>query len=52
MRQVHRKVHELRHGPIEGSGGGTQIDRPPGSPSFVKHFVDELKEQFIGAKKK
>ena len=52
VRQVHKKVHELRHGPIEGEGGGTKIDRPAGSPGFVQHFVDELKEQFMGAKKR
>lgn len=42
----------MKHGPTERFEGGTQIDKPPGGPSFMKHFVDELKEGFMGAKKK
>ncbi|KAI9731427.1 MAG: hypothetical protein M1818_007817 [Claussenomyces sp. TS43310] len=51
VRSVHKKVHELRHGKDPAEMGGTSIDNPAGGPDakkFIRHFVEEVKEQFRG----
>ena len=54
VRKVHKKVHEIRHGKDPADMGGTNIDSPDGSQSnrFLKHYMDELKNQFRGIDKK
>ncbi|TVY71229.1 hypothetical protein LSUE1_G006762 [Lachnellula suecica] len=54
VRVIHKKVHELRHGKDPAEMGGTNIDHPGGSEiqRFAKHFRDEVKEQFWGARRK
>jgi hypothetical protein len=53
VRKVHKKVHEIQRGeklvdPSEARGG-TNIDRPRPDPRrFLKHYMDELKDQFRG----
>ncbi|KAI9052434.1 hypothetical protein LZ554_003780 [Drepanopeziza brunnea f. sp. 'monogermtubi'] len=59
VRKVHKKVHEIQRGeklvdPSSSSSeaqarGGTNIDRPRPDPRrFLKHYMDELKDQFRG----
>ncbi|KAH8798221.1 hypothetical protein F5882DRAFT_458187 [Hyaloscypha sp. PMI_1271] len=57
VRRVHKKMHEVRQGeklydPSEF--GGTQIDKPAGTDmrKFIRYYMDELKEQFRGTRKK
>ncbi|KKZ62486.1 hypothetical protein EMCG_03099 [[Emmonsia] crescens] len=46
VRQVHKKVQEIRHGKAPEDMGGTNIDRPEGSfKRFIEQFRDELKNQ-------
>lgn len=47
VRNVHKKVHELRHGKDPAEMGGTNIDNPD-AKGFLGHFIDELKEQAKG----
>ncbi|KAJ5046525.1 uncharacterized protein L3040_003768 [Drepanopeziza brunnea f. sp. 'multigermtubi'] len=56
VRKVHKKVHEIQRGEklVDPSSeaqtrGGTNIDRPrPDLRRFLKHYMDELKDQFRG----
>ncbi|PSS07039.1 hypothetical protein M430DRAFT_45865 [Amorphotheca resinae ATCC 22711] len=52
--RVHKKVHELRYGKDPAEMGGTQIDKPGGTDfnKFLRYYVEELKEQFYGNRKK
>ncbi|EPE29589.1 hypothetical protein GLAREA_00749 [Glarea lozoyensis ATCC 20868] len=54
VRNVHKKVHEARHGKDPAEMGGTNIDSPGGSQiqRFAQNFKEEVKEQFWGAKRK
>jgi hypothetical protein len=45
VEKVAKHVHRVRNGLPREEAGGTNIDRPDGSPGFGKHFYDELKTQ-------
>jgi hypothetical protein len=45
VEKVAKHVHRVRNGLPREDAGGTNIDRPDGSPGFGKHFYDELKTQ-------
>ncbi|KAL1623994.1 hypothetical protein SLS56_008046 [Neofusicoccum ribis] len=44
VQNLYRRYSRLRHGTPMEEMGGTNIDR--NRPSFLKHFMDELKDQF------
>ncbi|KAF7945512.1 hypothetical protein EAE96_010279 [Botrytis aclada] len=48
VRNVHKRLHEARHGKDPSEMGGTNIDDPEKNSRFVKYFKDEIKEQFWG----
>ncbi|KAK6005902.1 hypothetical protein QM012_007544 [Aureobasidium pullulans] len=48
VRRVHKSIYRLRHGPLEGDEGGTNLERQ--GPGFGKHFWDEIQAQ-VGRKK-
>ncbi|KAG9697668.1 hypothetical protein KCU95_g3612, partial [Aureobasidium melanogenum] len=48
VRRVHKSIYRLRHGPLEGDDGGTNLERQ--GPGFGKHFWDEIQAQ-VGRKK-
>ncbi|KAI9643200.1 hypothetical protein NHQ30_007816 [Ciborinia camelliae] len=48
VRNVHKRVHEARHGKHPSEMGGTNIDNPEKSSRFIQYFKDELKDQFWG----
>ncbi|PGH19334.1 hypothetical protein AJ80_03974 [Polytolypa hystricis UAMH7299] len=45
VHRVHKSVQELRHGKAPEDMGGTNVEKP-GVKHFLKHFRDELKDQF------
>lgn len=54
VRGVHKKVHEMRHGPDLEEMGGTKIDNNHGfsASKFIQHFRDEVRDQIRGTTKK
>jgi len=44
VRGVHRQIHRMRNGTPLEEMGGTKMDVAQ-RDSFLKHFVDELKDQ-------
>jgi len=48
VRKVHKGIYRLRHGPLEGDEGGTNLERQ--GPGFGQHFWDEIQTQ-VGRKK-
>ncbi|KAI4717966.1 hypothetical protein E4T48_05830 [Aureobasidium sp. EXF-10727] len=48
VRRVHKSIYRLRHGPLEGDEGGTNLERQ--GPGFGSHFWDEIQAQ-VGRKK-
>ncbi|KAK3385209.1 hypothetical protein B0H63DRAFT_472533 [Podospora didyma] len=49
VRKVHRKVEDIRYGrdPLDPLRPG-EATAEPGKPGFLKHFIDELKNQAKG----
>ncbi|GAB7344749.1 hypothetical protein MBLNU457_3219t1 [Dothideomycetes sp. NU457] len=46
VRQVHKRVHQLRHGVPPEEMGGTKLDIPePEGPGLLQHFIDEVRDQ-------
>ncbi|THW93607.1 hypothetical protein D6D18_06101 [Aureobasidium pullulans] len=46
VRRVHKGVHRLRHGPLEGDEGGTNIESPAEQgPGFGSHLWEEIQTQ-------
>ncbi|KAI4733383.1 hypothetical protein E4T50_16061 [Aureobasidium sp. EXF-12298] len=48
VRKVHKGIYRLRHGPLEGDEGGTNLERK--GPGFGSHFWEEIQAQ-VGRKK-
>ncbi|KAG9242362.1 hypothetical protein BJ878DRAFT_175860 [Calycina marina] len=48
VRKVHKKVHEMRHGKDPAEMGGTSTNSPADSNRFLKHYMEELRNQFRG----
>lgn len=57
VRRAHKKVHEIKRGEKlydTSEGGGTNIEIPgaDNAKKFVKHFLEEVKDQFRGSTKR
>lgn len=48
--RVHGKVQQMRHGTPPQEMGGTNIENTGSTQQFLKHFREELKDQFKGKK--
>ncbi|KAI9829575.1 MAG: hypothetical protein M1819_006080 [Sarea resinae] len=55
VQNVHKKVHELRHGKAPEDMGGLTRDNesgPSDAKKFLQYYIEELKEQARGGPKK
>ncbi|KAB5536252.1 hypothetical protein GE09DRAFT_1226974 [Coniochaeta sp. 2T2.1] len=52
VQKIHRKVQDVKHGrdPNDPLRPGEATEEP-GKPSFLQHFIDEVKNQIKGDRK-
>ncbi|PQE32437.1 hypothetical protein CJF32_00001187 [Rutstroemia sp. NJR-2017a WRK4] len=48
VQSVHKKVHEAQHGKVDSEMGGLQRDEATQNSLFLKHFKEEIRDQFWG----
>lgn len=46
VRNIHKTIRQMRHGPDLEEMGGTKIEKP--TKNFLGHYIDEIKEQLRG----